>query len=412
MDIDFAMKKLLLIAFFLLLPSAAFAQCTGAFPPTTFCGNTTFGNGPPKPIPYGGVGSPFVALGSNFYADASAGSDSNDCLAASTTGTHGPCLTLQHLVVVATTYAAPNGTNFNYQFLHLAGTFTTGLLIAGPPMGAGALFSAGWVIDGGGTAIIDDNTSNCGSIIGSVGANVLVQNITVRKTTGCGSAGSALYFQQNSILRTGVGVTLGPTTGAKITLEGSYAELINNFTITGNSAGLISSGNTSFALIDSVTITCSGAATYTNAFWIASTLSGIYNNATFSGCGSITGPRLAETTASLVWDINGIAGIPGNSNGSVSSGASFFPPPQPTLGVCTNGAIQSGSTDQAIGISFSGASSSCTVNFAIPYSGNGPICTSSANAGTTQTGTTNTFVTIQGSFANTITAYILCKSLP
>src|SRR5947208_2991993 len=54
---DCHMKKLLLIAAFLLAPSVAWAQCNGTFPPNTFCGNTGVSAAPPKPASIPGAAS-------------------------------------------------------------------------------------------------------------------------------------------------------------------------------------------------------------------------------------------------------------------------------------------------------------------------------------------------------------------
>ena len=49
------MKKLLLVLALLLLPTAAWAQCSGVFPSGTVCGNNSLSAAPPRAIPNPGT---------------------------------------------------------------------------------------------------------------------------------------------------------------------------------------------------------------------------------------------------------------------------------------------------------------------------------------------------------------------
>lgn len=353
--------------------------------------------------------SPGIRIVNDFYLDSATGNDSNDCLSA--TGS-GPCLTFARVISAMAHYASATTNGANYQTIHVAGTITGGAFISGPPIGLGYGFQSGVIIDGGGTATIDDTTSNCGTVIASNGANVLVQNITITKSTGCAGGGAALYAQLNSTIRINTGVTLGATTGPKIYSELNGAFEISSLHLTGNSTATAFAANNGMIIFDSgITITCDTSFTVSGAFYQA-TAQGIVEiaNVTYSGCSGISGRKYTAVYGGLVYVFDGVTSIPGDTVGYYYGGGQIVPPPVPTLTSCTNGVIGTGSTDDQIHLGFAGNSSTCTITFANAKAIAAPICVASNSFdGVVTIGSTTSQVTVAGTFVNGETVYILCS---
>ena len=87
-----------------------------------------------------------------------------------------------------------------------------------------------------------------------------------------------------------------------------------------------------------------------------------------------------------------------------------LPLAMPTLGACTNGSLTSGLNDFGFQVVFSGASSSCTVNFAVPKA-IATVCTASSNRPAVNMGAlSSTNFTFVGTFANTNFVNVVCSA--
>src|SRR5262249_51391578 len=139
-----------------------------------------------------------------YYVDTS-GSDSNDCLAATSGGGHGPCLTIQHAITVVE--AADYG-NVRIDVNVACGTYHGGIAVYGNGRGqqSGSVLPASniRVIGTGGSActfITIDNTwplANAGAVTVSNAGFLTITGLTISNTTFSGS--TDLFVQNNGYI--------------------------------------------------------------------------------------------------------------------------------------------------------------------------------------------------------------------
>lgn len=361
---------------------------------------------------------PFTGSGQNFYVSTS-GNDANDCLAATVTGGHGPCLTVAQAVAVASEYDA-HGQSVAVNLG--SGTFNQGFLFAGFLRGGanGGVFSVPLIISGAGSGstTLDDNTSNCGTII-ATGPNTQIQitALKIQKTSGCGGNGAALFIQNQASATILSDVVFGAAGAAHIEME-QLAQIESDigYTIAGNANAHLDISTLSHFGYGGQTITCTGGVTaFSDAFAHAETGAWITlaNGTSFSGCGSVTGKRIEALNGGHI-DYNGntsLTAFPGNSFGVVDTVSTYTPEPTTSTGTCTNGSIDNNSVIADTKVNFSGNNTSCAINF--PYNlVNNPVCVASSQGGTVSGVTSlNTGVTVTGTFANSTNLQVICRPL-
>jgi hypothetical protein len=330
------------------------------------------------------------AIGS-FFADPSTGNDSNDCLAATVTGGHGPCLTLQHVMNVAASYdlggARPVVTL-------ASGTFSVGFVMTGALRGAAFQGTVpGIEINGAGVAstIIDDNTASCGTFVIGEGLTIYAHNVKIQKTSGCGGAGSGVFVQELGYFAFD-NVAWGVAGSQQIHVEGNaIVEIVGNYSITGNAPYHWGASAGGSILTDGHTITCNGVTAYSTAFMLAQGASKILmnNGTTFTSCGSVTGQRYQSLSNSVI-DADGsttiLATVPGNAAGIQQSGG-IYTPASVAIGSVGSVFFQSFG---ASAINFNSANSDTTITINAPSGYNRYKITSVIISNASQTLTTAT----------------------
>jgi hypothetical protein len=356
----------------------------------------------------------------SFFADPSTGNDSNDCLAASAGGGHGPCLTLQRVVSVAITYDAGNVR----PIINLAaGTFTSGATVAGALRGEATPTAnppgLSIVGAGSGSTTIDD-TPLCGTLIASNHANVILSNLTIQHSGagGCGGQGSAIFAEGLAFVALGADVKFGPTQGQHMHAEGgALIEITANYSIGGSAANHMAASTSGKIFNDGHVVTCTGAFAYTT-FILAQSNSTILflPGATFSGCGGTTGVKF-QLVGGAILDAGGVSGllatIPGSNNGQVDDSSRYSnPEPLATLGTCTSGSLNANSTDWKMLVTFGVApGASCAINFAYskPVA---PVCVATTSAvGAVTLSVSTTQVVVTQAFVNGESLYVICRPL-
>lgn len=265
----------------------------------------------------------------NFYVATAGngGSDSNDCLAASVVGGHGPCLTVQHACLVALTYDA-GGTNLVVNIG--TGTFT-GVELAGFMRGSPvAGFGAFLVLNGNGAA----NTTITGfnsvfDISIDSGLLMQVQNMTV--SVAANQVG-LFYEGPGTNLTVGSGVTINGAASTSIAIQGeqlAYAAFGADVTFSGTFGTLINMGGNVY-FDNGHKITCSGLTMTQFISMVGNSYAQFDASASFSGCGAVTGIPYNLFDSSTVNNGSGAA-LPGTSRGQIQTGARYRPSPAPTV---------------------------------------------------------------------------------
>lgn len=363
----------------------------------------------------------YTLSGLNVYANSSTGNDANDCLAASSSGGHAPCATATHALAVGLQYDAGNSP----LILNLAaGTYTGSLFIAGAPRGAVGVNQSqfGVYIIGAGSAltILDDTSGDCGTLITSgSGTQVVLEDIKIQKTSGCANGGSAIFAQDLSFVALGTDVSFGvagSSGGQHIHSEGnSVVEITADYTIAGNASYHWGVSHGGSILDDGHTATCNGVTAFGTGFAQAQeggkiiTLSGT----AFSGCGAVTGSKFSVSSNAIIDTINGTPTLfPGSVAGIRYSGGLYLPLAVPTIGTCANGAITAGGNDNSFQIVWSGAGSSCSINFYVPRSAaaNCVVVGNSASIAPVMGPSVVTGTSFTGTFANSNFVNVMCPN--
>jgi hypothetical protein len=294
-----AMRKLLrlfaIAAFLGGFFTPANAQPVGQLNPGQVWGNSGATRAQASPTTFNILSSPH-----QFYVATSGngGSDSHDCLAATVSGGHGPCLTIQHAINIVATY----GTNGIGPAINVgAGTFVGQAVVRGP-IGSGGrqdswpqfLLISG---AGSGSTIIDDNTQNCGTVVASAsGANIVVHGFTVKHTgSGSSDCGGGLWAELNGYIIIGNDVNFGEIGAAGgepilyVEAGGRIETTGTGHAITGDGPGFMRANFQSTIGLGGVTITCSVSLprmSSSGGFVQAYGGAHVPGAATFVGCGS------------------------------------------------------------------------------------------------------------------------------
>lgn len=353
-----------------------------------------------------------VSVGGAFYVavSGSGGSDSNDCLSATVSGGHGPCLTLQHAANVALGYDA-NGQNVVINVG--AGTFQ-GAIFSGALRGmVGGNFTTVYVIGAGSAStFITDTSSNCGAIIASTYVSLLIEAMTVSKTAGCGGNGSAIYSQIFAFLTVyGGDVNFGVAGLAHMSAE-EYGEiqLIGNYHIVGAASTHVAASTKAYVSLQDATVVCAANYAYGNFISQQSHSYVKLTNMTFgASCNGATGSRFSVAEGSILDTVTAKPAtyLPGSALGTLYNGGRLYPLQAPTLSACTNGTLNTGATDYGFSVTFSGASSTCSAVFAVAKT-TSPVCVVSGNSAITGGSSTSQFG-FNGTFGSGSLVYVICQ---
>lgn len=336
----------------------------------------------------------------NFYINRSTGLDTNDCLAATTGGGHGPCKTITHTASVA---LKTDAQGFYLLINVAAGTYPEPVLLAGVITGSGVMPIAG------------QNNSNVGAPMYILGAGSGSTKVDVTTGTGClpfgngftvsngfalildklevsttCAGGSDLFIQNGSYVGFGSGdVILGPATTSYLHIEAHAMAETNGFKISGAvNTGFGLSQLSFLEIAPNAVITCTGT---TPAF--SDSLFSMQDNAvatfgtgaSFSGCGAVTGARYNLSGGSIL-DVQPSASatfLPGNAVGSIKSGARYVPggagANAPAASPCgSSPSVVGGDDGGVVTVGGAGPITSCSVSYAYPTS-NTRYCTLSWN---------------------------------
>lgn len=260
----------------------------------------------------GGVALRLPFSGATNFFVATTGSDSNSCLSGS------PCLTLQHAYDVITNTYDQLGLN---AIINVAdGTYTTPLVLNGPPAKSGSVSIVG---NTGTPANVILTTTSAGAITCN-NANVTLSGFELRASGGfagiLAGPGCDVYFSNMRFGTTSTGDHINAFDGGRVHITGSYA-------ITGGAGyhwharvgGRIETG-----VGVTATITLSGTPAFTNDF-AGANFGQIYlfpSTVTFSG--SATGNRFfSHNLARIESGGLGITGFPGNAAGLLQTGGEY-----------------------------------------------------------------------------------------
>jgi hypothetical protein len=291
----------------------------------------------------------------NYYVS-TAGSDSNNCAAATVTGADGPCLTINHALAVALATDAKQG---NVVINIGTGTFNENISFAGysvgtvgnPPFitnvsmpqlvlsGQGSPLQVGpnaTIIRG--VPLISGN-SFCYTILATNMAQVSLRNLAVKADVGGGACTqSDLFVQSGAIMYIDADVELLDATGNLIAME--------------EQGGLyVSAGSGAQALVLGGNAGVYGVNVGANSWFAADSTVGIKNSPTFTG-----GFLFLAETGSLI-KLSGNPAVDDNSGGGAPmTGAHFYlggnsvmnVATPPTVWPGTQGIIADGSRYQAV----------------------------------------------------------------
>lgn len=255
-----------------------------------------------------------LTANTNFYVNASTGSDSNNGL---TSGT-----------AWATLQKAWNTIQSNYDVAGFTATVNVAAGSYAPVAGIGAVVgsisasSVQFVATGAATVT---NTSGVACFYATGGAQFTYSGpwTLINNNSGASTAQSS---GAGSILIQGAGVTHGASAGSHM-LANAYGQIqaTGNYTVSGSSGSHLNAANAGALGINSgVTVTLSGTPAFSTAFAQANGLSQINaGSVTFSG--SATGSRYISQSNSMVNSNSGGASyFPGNAAGSTNTGGIYI----------------------------------------------------------------------------------------
>lgn len=278
------------------------------------------------------------ARASQFYANATLGLDTNDCLAATQISPgHGPCLTVAHTIGVALTTDA-GGTFGRVCF---SGHFPRGAMWSGSPPNSAVVGhpdSGLWISACGATnaATLDSDQDERTLVPSGAGTNVIIGGGALIIQNTYGGINSALFAQEgahvwiigppNSVTFGAVG-TLG---GAHMHTEsGAAVEITAPYVVNGQASAHWQVSNQSVILNDGYTVTC--GLTFPLSYWVqlqGVSLLRVNAGAGFSYCGGIQGTQFSISGNSVI-DASGNPGfraaIPGQYPGVLSYGGIYYP---------------------------------------------------------------------------------------
>jgi hypothetical protein len=270
----------------------------------------------------------------NFYVGGTGASDGNDCLAATVTGGHGPCATMQF--VVNTAMRGYSAAARNHKINVATGTLTSGFVCAGPIAGGGSgnVTYDGSMIDivgaGAGLSVINDTSGAISAIIVQAGCTVQLSHLTVSTTT---AGGSALWAANFGLIEVGTDTVYGPASGATWHVEFmGLIEAYQNFTVIGSAAAAFGVAANGMIELDPVglTVTVAGTPAYSVGFISAVDQGIVYTgNATFAG--GATGPRAKLASGGLIETLNASPTYLPGTTPMVNQGGVYSPEPIATV---------------------------------------------------------------------------------
>ncbi len=266
------------------------------------------------------------------------GSDSNDCLSATVSGGHGPCLTVQHACLVAMSYDI-GGANVtvNIGTGSFAGVELAGFLRGSPLAGFGAFL----ILNGNGAANTTLTGYNSALVISTDSGLLLqIQNMTV--SVAANQVG-LWYEGPGTNLTVGSGVTITGAASTSIGIQGeqlAYAAFGADVTFSGTFGTLINLGGLAY-FDNGHKLTCSGLSMTQFISLVGGSYAQFDTSASFSGCGGIVGiPYNLFDNSSIN---NGTTAFPGTSLGQVQTGGRYRPTPTETINGSPSG-LGSGGT--------------------------------------------------------------------
>lgn len=311
----------------------------------------------------GGVSNPTVPArqkltGARTYTVTSTGSNSNDCLTTPTA-----CLTIQGAVNKALNTIDTQGNNVTINALFAGGPYTGVVTVNGPMVGGGILVIQGSVA---GTAL----TVNSGSfaITALNGANVQLKNFTVTNS----GAGGGVSSQFGSSLTLAVGMNYGTVGASQIDSRASIV-VANAYTISGNGVSHMHADALGTIGADALVVTCTGSPAFSSYFIGVGSAYAELIGTTFSGCGSVTGPRhTVNRNGSIRTNTSNPLFFPGNSAGTVVSSGTLdnivVQGPPPVLSACGTSPSIDANANSTIGtVTVGTTTGTCTATFAAAY---------------------------------------------
>jgi len=289
-----------------------------------------------------------------------------------------PCATVQRAVNVL---AQTNWLGVS-SYVEIGFGDFVGLQVSGNPSGAmGNGISGQYMIFNGrgiGQTHLTAATGQIFSLEASSGAKIEVENIDFLNTY---SGGYPVFIQNpGTILEippaAAVSVTCTPTSSVVGLHVEAHAliEIANNVALTfqGNCGNPLNAAQFGYIEFDpngiGGTISC-GTGVLDSEFveLVDNSVMQLGNNWTFQNCGgSQGGTDLALIARNSVFDNYSSSQIPGNGVFRITNNSIYYPQYVPTLGTCANAAFNGGDTNYWMRITFTGANSSCAVNFGAP----------------------------------------------
>jgi hypothetical protein len=339
------------------------------------------------------------------------------CLVRST-----PCGTFTSALNLA---ASLNGAGLNVviDFLdtgpYVGGTLTgrpTGTMRAYDTRGPGQNPYVELLGSGSGTTVLTQPALQNSALRLTTFANVLLNNITLSVTT---ARGIGLFSQNHSYVVVKHALTV---TSAIAGITGLIPIHAENYSTVEFDGDLTYGGSWSGAGFDAdmlgyfefdpghFTVTCKAGYSNAKLFRLkASVLNS--QNVVFSGCPTTTPALLMLTNSS--WSRNRDASdLPGTTY-QINGIDDVSPPYIPSLSSCTNGDLDTASTNYSGSFTISGPASTCSLKFGkasagISYFTHDPGCTISSNIPVTVVGVNTTDFTVAGSFIKGSTVWYTC----
>jgi hypothetical protein len=282
---------------------------------------------------YRQTGQPiYLQVNLDYYVNGSTGSDSNDGLAATVSGGHGPFATIQKAVNQIPVYNL-NGHTIT---IHVAdGTYSP--IILQPMNGSGGITITGNTATPANCTISGTNAS---AIRGTnLNGTYTIQGFTLT-ASGAATADSISAVQ---LVGAGSVVSLGNTVfgtcvGSHLNTQ-TYAQITNvascTWTVTGGCAGnsyangsfvyAYLSGALTYNILGIPTINIANVITYAGAFVTSGLLSTVALQYTFGGAGSVNGMRYNAFGNAIISTGGGGANYyPGTIAGTTGSGGQYF----------------------------------------------------------------------------------------
>lgn len=378
---------------------------------------------------------PVPAAGFFLATQGNGGSNSNDCLAATVAGGHGPCLTKQYVAdLIVTDYDASSIVGGGVNVHMGAGNFNDTVILSGP-IGSGAFGTPGPSLNFIGVDSIGSTSNNVsGGGCGAFGHPFTISNGAVMKlgslsvSTTC--TGGSDFFIQNgaygSLADSGVIFGQAPNANhihleyAQIELAGAIGYKIGGAAIShlGAAQGGFFNGGPGTR-----SITVNSTYDFSGGFFLLqnSSLAAIGQGLTFNFAG-VTGPRavlqqLSNLTILGATPLQALTYLPGDKLIAVTGGSGIFGAaagtggrPQPTLanltaGIGTGGTatLTAGSSnlDGTIVFTSGSAATGATVAVDMALTTTGfdyePHCSAARGPGWITTAIASTSVTVDGS---------------